>query len=932
MKRLILILFITSVFVSIYGQSEEISVKLDNVPFNTFIDELESLTPVTFYYPQEWVDSIYISINAEKTPLEVILRDALKEENLNFYITKDKRVIFTRQYTLKTNYKEEYTNYLISKRLDTNKNTVKQDTVNYVRPKFETTTDAINDEFKIFRIGKASSRSDKESTLTGRITNISDGSSVPGVIVYVSRLDKGVTSNDKGQYSISLPTGQYQIEFRMIGMKTTTRTIDIYSDGALDVKMAEESNILNEVIIAANRENAVREIKAGIMKIDVKKIRQIPMALGEADVIKSSLLLPGVQTVSEASSGFNVRGGSSDQNLILLDYAPIINSSHFFGFFSAFNSELIKDVALYKGSMPTKFGGRISSVMDITPLEGNKKNYRVSGGISPVTGRVIVEGPVRKEKSSFIIGARSTYSNWLLSRLKDEQLQNSSADFHDFQGMLSGEINDKNSYSISGYYSRDKFDYYQENSFNYGNMAATAKWKHTFNSQLSAQFYAIASNYDYQLVSPEILNKNLANTTSYKIDQKILRADFLFFKWDKHKTEFGLDATLYKLMPGQREPYGEKSEILPKKLEDKRALQPSFYISDEYTITPSLSVSAGLRGTFYSALGPNRVYQYSENQPVETINITDTLYFKRGNILKLYPNLDIRISSRYLITPSLSVKLGYQRVNQYIHMVSNNTSMSPTDVWTLSDNFIKPQRSDQVSAGLFYAPKSFNISLESYYKKLDNLLDYKSGAVLLMNSHLETDIIQGEGKAYGLEFLIERQQGSFTGWISYTYSRTFIKIDSKFRNETVNGGKYFPTSYDKPHDLKVVTNLKLSRRLNVTANFNYNTGRPITYPVAFYRFNNTQHIFYSDRNEFRIPDYARLDLAATFNGNLKLHKPVHSSLTISFYNALGRNNPFSIFFRNEDGRIMGYQMSIFARPIFMVTYNFKIRGNASDDY
>ncbi len=924
MKKFLFIILLTSLLINANSQDQRLSFRFDSIMFNNLVDTLEKSIPVRIYYSNEWVDTLVMSVGNETNSLDDLLTGQFRRDGFSFFISDNGRIILSKGYSIKSNFATEYLAHL-------NKLTPQADTVEYTRPVFDVDDNALNDEFKLFKVGNASAP-EGNYYLTGVVRSVSGNEPLPGVVVYIEKLKTGAMTNSSGYYSMQIPTGQYQLEYRMVGMRAANRNIQIYSDGSLDVSLFESSNILDEVTVSADRENNIRSVRSGIERINSKILKQIPLGLGEADVIKSTLLLPGVQTVGEASSGYNVRGGSGDQNLILLNNAPILNSSHFFGFFSAFNSDLIKDVTLYKNSMPAKYGGRLSSVMEISTLEGNREEVRVSGGISPVTGRILVEGPMRKNRSSFIIGGRATYSDWLLGVIEDDKLNNSSASFYDLQAMVSGDINNKNSYTVSGYYSDDKFNYYMEDSFSYGNMAATLKWKHTFSSVLSAQFYAVMSDYRYQLSSDQ--DSVLLSSISYRLSQNIARADFTYYPFSGHKVEFGADGTFYNLWPGERIPNGYLSEVTQKTLEQERALEPSVYISDEYTISNDLSVSAGIRTTLFTSFGPNTVYTYASGLPKSTVTITDTIQYSAGSIVKMYPAVDFRLSSRYALSSSLSIKAGYQRANQFIHMVSNNTSMSPTDVWKLSNSYIKPQQSDQISLGLvhLYIKRNIESSVELYYKRLENLLDYKSGAELLMNEHLETDIIQGNGKAYGAEFMIKKQSGSLTGWISYTYSRVLLKTDSEFEEEKINNGEYFPASYDKPHDLKVVANAKLSRRFNMTANFAYNTGRPITYPVAFFTFNNTSHVYYSNRNEFRIPDYMRLDLSATVNGNLKAQKLNHSSFTATVYNILGRKNPYSIFFKTENGKVQGYQMSIFARPIFMITYNFRIMGNATGDF
>jgi hypothetical protein len=908
-----------------YGQYKNFSIQFDSILFRDFVDTVERTIPVRLYYSDKWTDTLSLSVISSSSTFEELMNNSLRKYGISFIITDDDRVILSKGYSIKTNFREEYLERL-------EKSLVKIDTLDYLHPAAIKEKSMINDEYRIFKIGRQSSdKKGERVVLSGNVVSMADGKYVGGAIVYIEKLRMGAMTNDAGFYSIILPAGQYQIDFRMIGLKTARRNVIIYSSGVLDVEMEKSVSEIEEVVITGSRSN-VKEVTIGIEKINSKMLKQIPMGLGEPDLIKSSLLLPGVQSVGEASAGFNVRGGSADQNLIILNKTPILNPSHLFGFFSAFNSDLISNVVLYKSGIPAKYGGRLSSVMEIAAAEGNKEKVKVSGGISPVTGRLMVEGPLKKIKGSFIIGARAAYSDWILKMLKDYRLSNSSADFYDVQGLIKSEINKKNSVTLSGYLSNDKFDYYREYAFDYGSLAFTLKWTHAFSQKLSAHFYAIISNYSNTLD----LNQDSTHysTMNYKIDQKILRMEFFYYHLAKHKIEFGSDATFYSLMPGVVEPVGDYSIIVPKRLEKERALEPSFYLSDEYEVSPLLSVSAGLRGTLFASFGPGTKLQYQEGSSRSVESIIDTISYRSGEVIKFYPGLEYRLSARLIIAPQFSLKMGVQRVYQYIHMISNTTSMSPTDTWMLSDTYIKPQRSDQVSFGLYhtFGKKAVETSVEVYYKKLKNILDYKGGATLMMNEHLETDIINGIGKAYGIELLMKKQAGSITGWISYTYSRTLLRINGQYEVEKVNGGEYFPADYDKPHDLKLVVNSKFSRRFNMTADFMYSTGRPITYPVAFFEFNNGSHVYYSNRNEYRVPDYVRLDLAATLNGNLKAKKLNHSSLTFTVYNVLGRKNPYSIFFRTEEGMIQGYQMTIFSQPIFMLSYNFRILGNATGDF
>ncbi len=927
--RKIVFLFLLLLLTTIqsFAQKSEISLHVENKTFDEIINILESETQLNFYYFPEWVDSLYLTINVDNASAKEVLSQMCKTRELSFTFIDDNKVVFTKNYKIKTNYAKAYEVYL------QNRNTVVQDTAHYELPKPEQKESAINKAFQVYIIGNASANPDgKMATLQGTLKDMDTGEPLVGATIYIEELKKGTACNVYGFYAISLPPGQYKVEYRLIGMRTTQRNIIIHSDGKLDVEMQDKPESLKEVVVTAKSEDMVRNTRMGMEKLTMKTLKQLPMGFGEADIIKSSLLLPGVQSVGEASSGFNVRGGSVDQNLILLNDAAILNTSHFFGFFSGFNSELVKDITLYKSGVPAKYGGRISSVMDITLKDGNRKATKLSGGISPVSGRLNVEGPIKKDKSSFIIGARSTYSNWILKLLDDPKLQNSTAGFYDVQGNFSFDLDQNNSLYLSGYVSHDNFDYYLEDAFEYNSFASTLRWKHIFSPKLFSTFSAIVSNYDYTMQSRT--DSTLFHSVEYKIKQKSVKADFSYHTGNNHKIDFGLNSTLYNLSPGIRKPLGEMSSILNKEIEKEQALETSLYLSDEFDLTNFISLSAGIRYTLYSNFGPKTQYNYLEGLPKNIENITDTSSYKSGESVQFYSAPELRFSSNIKVSSTSSFKIGLSRMYQYIHMMSKTTAMSPTDIWKLSDNYLKPQRGDQLSVGFYKSLRRNTIeaSVETYYKKLKDILDYKGGAQLVMNEHIETDVLNGTGKAYGIELMLQKKTGKYTGWMNYTYSRILHKIDSEFDEERVNNGEYFPANYDKPHNFKFIFNYKVSRRFNLSSNFFYSTGRPFTAPLAYYYFNDALRVYYTERNGVRMADYIRLDLAANINGNLLRKKLNHSSWTFAVYNVLGRKNPYSIFFRTEGEQVKGYKMSIFGQPIFTVTYNFRFMGNAKDDF
>lgn len=925
--RKVFIIYLLAVFCApLEAQTEKLSLHLEKVLFKEFVDSIENQIFCKIYYANDWTDSLYIDVDSDNESIEEILDKTLADSGFSFIITDHNKIILSRGYTIKTNFREEYEQYLID-------HMAKYDSVVYALPVInEEEEKYISDESRLFKIGNPSKINQKGNViLSGTIREAETGLPVVGAVIYERKLKIGASTNIDGFYSLVLPRGQHILEYRTVGMRTTRRNVIIYSGGDLDIEMFEEITELEEVTVTADQENNVQSLRMGTQKISLKMLKQIPMGFGEVDVIKSSLLLPGVQSVGEAAAGYNIRGGSTDQNLMLLNDAPILNPSHFFGFFSTFNSDIIGDVTLYKSGIPASYGGRISSVMDIELKEGSKEKFQVSGGISPVTGRVLVEGPI-KEKITYIISTRATYSDWILGRMTDIQLQRSKASFYDIQGMTNITLNDKNKISLSGYYSNDKFDFYRQSSFNYSNFATTLQWHHIFKPNLFVDFSGIMSNYQYQING--VQDPYAMDAMYYRMNQRLAKVDFTYFPSDKHKVNFGLNSTYYILAPGEQLPLNDSSYIVPKTLEEERALESSLYLSDDYTITQSITISGGLRYNLYTSFGPNSEFRYTENTPLTPGSIIDTVFYSKGETKSTYKNLEFRFSSRFMLGPQLSIKAGFQRMYQYIYMISNTTAISPTDIWKLCDNYIKPQRGDQYSLGIYknFSRNTIETSIEAYYKELDNIIDYKGGAQLLMNEHIETVVLNGTGKAYGIELMAKRTAGSVTGWIGYTYSRIFHKVDGEFAEEKINDGNYFPATYDKPHDLKVVVNSKVSRRFNVTANFVYNTGRPITYPVGYFNFSDANRVFYSERNEFRIPDYIRLDLAATVNGNLKALKLNHSSLTFAVYNVMGRRNPYSIFFKFEEGAVQGYKMSIFGKPIFTITYNFKILGNAADDF
>jgi hypothetical protein len=901
------------------AQVPVISIHCDSIPFQKFLRELEQLTQLKYYYDPVWADSVTVSLDMQDRVVKDVLEEALRGTDLSF-ILMDGRVIFSKNYTIKTDYDRDVINAYASL-----EDSLLSEKVEY-KPLVRETVDAssVNPEFQLHRIGNPAKMSlGDEAVISGYITDIDNGEPLMGAVVYLEAQNIGAATNAYGFYSLRLPKGQFTLEYSYVGMKSTSRKIRLFSDGILNLEMEGEIVSLREVTVTTDGQENVRGLALGMEKISIKQIKQIPMALGEVDIIRSVTLLPGVQSAGEGTTGINVRGGSTDQNLILFDRAPIMNPSHFVGFFSSINADLLKDATLYKSSIPAQYGGRISSVFDMQTREGNKKEIKGGGGISPVMSKLMLEGPISGNKSSFLIGARSSYSNWILKYLPDEKLKRSNVFFMDLNGKLTFDLNEKNSLYASGYYSRDHFEYFTETDYSYRNAAATLTWKNILSNKLFSLYSLVYSGYRYETTN--LLDSISSSEMDYSIAQYKADAEYTWYPSYNHKVRFGMNAIYYNMNPGSLRPFGQNSTVRSIDLETEKALETAFFYSSEYDINPNITISAGIRFSSFLAFGPQTQYQYEDSEDRTLKNISDTIYYGSGDVIASSFNPEPRLSVRFSFDNRTSLKLGYTRMVQYLHMLSNTAAIAPTDTWKLSDTYLKPQVGDQIGVGFYrnFLRNSLETSMELYYRRLNNILDYVGGAELVMNEHIETDVINGNGKAWGVELMVKKTKGKLTGWISYSYSRIFHRIDSKNHETRVNEGNYYPASYDKPNNLSLVGNYRLSRRVSISTIVDYSDGRPVTFPLASFQYLGSERLQYSGRNDFRIPYYFRWDLSITFEGNLKTKKLAHSSLTLGLYNVTGRRNAYSVFFRTEAGIVKGYQLSVFGEPIPTITYNFR---------
>jgi hypothetical protein len=911
-KSFLLFLLSCSISFNTLAQGEKtISGEFSNQPFSNLVTALEQMTDYKFFFYSDQTDSLIVTISFSNKTVSEVLDEAFRNSDFRYSIDVNKYVYITLREPILT---ELPSNFFSGNNLLDSVNHKKENT------RFEE-AEMVKVE-KLTIIGTRDANNKSTATVAGYIRAAKTGEPVIGASVLIEKPLIGVATDGNGFYSITLPKGTQQLRIRSIGMKSIDRNVLLHSDGKLNIEMDEDVLPLKEVVVESEKDERVLGLQMGLEKIDIKTMKQIPVALGEVDILKAVLTLPGVQSVGEATVGFNVRGGATDQNLILFNDATIYNPSHLFGFFSAFNADLIKNVELYKSGIPAEYGGRISSVLDIKTREGNKRKWAGSGGISPITGRFALEGPIVKDKSSFLIGGRSTYSDWLLKKIPSSNFQNSKAAFYDLNLAITQEINSKNNLYISGYISNDRFKLQGDTAYSYSNQAASIKWRHIFNNKLLGTLTASYSGYDYAINSTQ--NSVNAFNLSYTIDQLNTKADFNYFLNSKHTLGFGIGSIHYKLAPGSLQPTGSESLVVPNVLQNEQALESSVYLGDNFEVTPQLSVYGGLRYSFFQNIGPRDLFVYQPGSPKDVSTIIDTVSFTSGKRISHSSGPEIRLSARYSISRNTSVKVSYNRLRQYIQMLSNTTAIAPTDIWKLSDPYVKPLIGDQISIGYYHSmKKSIEFSIEGYYKIMHNFLDYKGGAELILNHHIETDILNADGKAYGVEFLVKKTSGKINGWLSYTYSRSLLKTAGETDSETINRGEYYPSNYDKPHSVNFIGNYKFNRRFSMSLNFVYSTGRPITLPIAKYTLEGSSRLLYSDRNQYRIPDYFRSDFSLNIEGNHKIKKLAHSSWSVSVYNLTGRRNAYSIYFKSENGTVKGYKLSIFGSAIPTITYNFK---------
>ena len=769
------------------------------------------------------------------------------------------------------------------------------------------------------------------ATISGKVLDLKTGKPLRNASLSIEKLNVRTTTDKNGNYSLTIPTGESVVWLNYPGYEENTKSIRVGGNGIVNFELSDKSILLQEVVILdkALDLNIIKTQMSSI-KLNSKTIKELPNFLGEKDIIKSVTLLPGIQSTGEFGTGFFVRGGSLDQNLILVEDVPLFNSSHVFGLNSAINPDGVKNVTLLKGGIPARYGERASSVMDIR-LNDNADKLQFKGGVGLLDSRLNLETPLFNKKVNLLVGGRISYSDWLLHAMPDVDLKNSSADFYDLNALITVRMNPKNSLSFFGYTSNDDFRFVKTKIYQYDNSLVSARYNHTFNDKLSSVFSLGWSRYRSAISESDSLKPNDAYKIRFSTGYYDGKLNFTWQPSDKHSIDFGFNSIVYDLQPGAVSPFDSLSTVITQNSNHEKGLELAEYISDNINFSPDLSAEIGLRVSHFAYLGPNSLYTFNDNTPHNFQNIADTVSYGNNTIIKWYTGLEPRISLRYSLNKLSSLKLSYNRISQYINLISNTAVMSPTDVYKLSSPNVKPLICNQLAVGYFqnFNDNAIEASVEMYYKKLDNIIEYRDGASIVMNNTLEADLLNASGYNYGMEFYLRKNTGKLTGWLSYTFSRSLRHTTSTYEADQINGNKYFSSSFDIPHNLVVNASYHLARRWRLAMLFNYSTGKPITLPELKYTYDGKQYVYYSERNKYRLPDYNRLDIAITYDETLRKKQLWKGSWTLSILNVYGQKNPYSAFYKYStqlDSQLFGsfnlYNLFIIERPIPTLTYNF----------
>ena len=892
---LIVSLFLTAAADAQKSLNAEVGFECQGRQLTEFLDKTEAETGLRFFYKDNWVNSITIPITTKGKEYKRVIDNAIAAYGLTYIIFQERNIIFIPQgFTV-----------------DNDKLT--EGMVGYVK--------VIGNLMEKGRY--------KENKVEGIVREGKTETPIAGAVIQDKKHKLATTSDANGHYELMLPAGQTEIEVSFIGLETEIVKIDVLSPGKLDVELMEASITIEGVTVTASGgKSQVNRTQMGVEAMDMQTIKKLPVLMGEADIVRSMTLMPGVQTAGEMSTGFNVRGGNVDQNLVLLNEAPVYNTSHMFGMFSTFLPNAISGVELYKSSQPASYGNRISSVMDISLKKADTTKFHGNAGIGILNSNLFIEAPI-KDFCSFYVGGRATYSNWILHKSHNVNIRNSSTNFHDLIAKVDFKLGRNHRLDIFGYESADYFNYNNISKFDYSSLIGGMNYRWLVTQAL--QFKLSAAYSDYKSTLSDLSQESLGCNVATGITHIRGKAECLFDLLN-HNLNFGIEANHLNINPGKQTAYNEKSSVEPMELDHEKGIEFAGFISDNYTVSDNLSLLVGLRYSWFSKIGSCTERTYYDSLPLSNQSIIESVDYANGELVHPYQGLEPRIGLRFKLNQISSIKASYGFTRQYQQLISSNTSAMPSDYWKMADNNIKPMNCQQVSAGYFttVVDEMFDLSAEIYYKTIKNQLDYKNGAVLTMNKAVEQDVLPGEVRSYGLELMVKKNFGNLTGWISYTLSNTEMKVDGQFEEEKINGGRYYKATTHHLHDLSITGSYQITRRWTASANFVFTSGRPVTYPEHKYPILGMEVVSYSDRNKYNLPAYHRLDLSATYDGFLSKKNKIHPSLTFSLYNAYGHKNIYSVYYkkdkpsaRNDYNAYALYKLSIIGIPVPSVTLNLR---------
>jgi hypothetical protein len=896
--RVPIVILLLSYSISAHSQ-DILALKLDGSEqgksLSEVLAEIENKNNAKFFFLPEWISSVSFAESHQGQTLEQALAYLFIGTELNFFamypgtvvIVKDAKQSIQRKEAIQVAIRE--------------KKTIEQ----YV-------------------LGDQGTSTKGNAVLKGKVIDSKTGDPLSQVNIYIVDLQVGAATDQMGNYSLAMEPGIHVLNISSIDYEPKVIDLAIYKDGQLDLELEKMARLLDEVVVQDGGALEISESRIGETQITMSSLKLAPALMGEVDIIKQIQNLPGVTTVGEAATGFNVRGGSVDQNLILYDGLPVSNSSHVFGLFSSFNPEAVRNASLYRGGIPAEYGGRASSILDIKSKDGSYEKWNGNAGIGLITSNLMINGPLQKGKTSLAASFRSTYSDWLIRAVRTDyvDLENSSVFFYDGTLKLTHKINDRTKISATGYSSKDSFTLDGDTTYQWKNLLGGVKLDYQISAAHIAEFSAGVSSYSYNVLNSDPLN---GSELSFRLTSSVFKAGFNY-QHGNHQLNYGWQLTYYQFNPGSLKPTSSVSSATNLSLAKQYSVENALYLSDNWAFQNRFFVDGGLRFPMFAAFGPSSINVYKPAEPLEISNVMDTLNYSRGEISKMYFGIEPRLTLRWMAGPKSSIKFGYSRVYQYLQLITNSTAVTPVDIWQPSGYYFKPQRADQVSLGYFISSKSkiFEASAEVFYKSIGNIIDFKDGAELILNPHLETELLQGKGEAYGIETLISKNTGRFTWSMNYTYSRAFRIISGPTAGESINNGKQYPANYDQPHIANLSWKYNLSRRYFFTGNFTYHTGRPVTVPLSAFASENTTVAYFSERNSYRIPDYHRLDLALVIEGNHKRKKIASGTWVFSVYNVYARKNPYTVFFKNSGAGIpKPYQLSIIGTIFPSISYNVK---------